>query len=119
MKAYFLPLLLVLGLAASCDLGLSDNHYIKTPYEGEGISANSVTVYVELPVDLFLNSGVDRVEFFINSNWAHTVQAPGPYQYEWDTSMLTNGRYTISITVYPELPDESPINDSIYVLIQK
>jgi len=85
---------LVVGLVISCTTTPGDG-LILSPRDGETVRG-VVVISVSPPADVV----VDRVEFRIKGDLVGVVNAPGPYTYEWDTTTVSNGFYTISVSVY-------------------
>ena len=86
------------------DDSIHPNVVIIEPASGQTVSG---TVLINsLPTD---NSGIDRVEFFIDNDLMFTDSLGPDYQYEWVTDSLEDDRdYIISLISYDLVGNEGP-----------
>jgi hypothetical protein len=94
----------------SCSEFLNSGGLIATPYNGQTV--RGVQTIVVAPPD---NTLVDSIYLYINFQLEKTLTV-SPYQYEWDTTLLTNGWYKISVEVYDQL-GSYPLTDVIQVKV--
>lgn len=59
--------------------------------------SGTVTITVDCSDD---GSGIDKVEFWIDSSYEYTDSAGPSYSYEWDTTTLNNGYHYIDVYTY-------------------
>ena len=66
------------------------------PENGERVHGYSVNIYVRVESE----HGVDRAEFYIDSNLMYTGFIRDAYELFWDTTKVSNGYHEIMVIVY-------------------
>jgi hypothetical protein len=107
----YLASILLLFTFLSCSEFLSSGGLIATPYDGQTVKG--IQTIVISPADDVL---VDSIYLYINLQLEKTFTT-APYQYEWDTTLLTNGWCTISVELYDQLGGY-PVTDAIQVKVE-
>ncbi|NPU99925.1 MAG: Ig-like domain-containing protein [Brevinematales bacterium] len=107
---FYLASILLFFTFISCSEFLSTGGLIATPYNGQTVKG--IQTIVISPADDVL---VDSIYLYINFQLEKTLTT-APYQYEWDTSSISNGWCTISVELYDQLGGY-PITDAIQVKV--
>jgi len=89
-------LIVMAGLFVGCSVS-EEGSLITTPRDGETVKG-VVSIVVSPPSTMV----VDRVELFVNNTLTATLNGntSQSYTYEWDTTVLQNGVYTIRVRVF-------------------
>jgi len=101
------------GDGANCDTPADSQPptvQLTAPAEGGTVSGN-----VQVAASASDNTGVTKVEFFVNSTLVKTSTA-APHNYQWDTTASPNGTYLVAAKAYDAAGNVS--SDSYSVLVQ-
>ncbi|OHD55928.1 MAG: hypothetical protein A2Y33_10715 [Spirochaetes bacterium GWF1_51_8] len=109
LRVYF-AVFISLGALLSCSEFLTPQGVISAPYNGQTV--RGIQTILVTPPDTML---VDSVYIYINFQF-ETLMTTSPYQYEWDTRLLTNGWCYISVEVNDQLGG-LPVTDVIQVKV--
>ena len=62
------------------------------------------------------NEGVDRVELWVNGATTNLTDISEPYSFNWNTTLIDNGNYTITIRSY-DTSDNTTDSDPIILTV--
>ena len=105
--------LLLLVSCANFEYG---THYIVTPIDGQSVTTRQQSILVSPPQDF----DVDRVIFYIDSNYVGEDSSP-EYTYVWNIdSRYTNGPHIINVEIESlQSTLYEPLTDKITVYVRK
>ena len=110
MKKYFLPILLI-GFW-SCEEEVEEDTTPPTVTITFPQNNTTVSEIVSITCISSDNEGVEKVELWVNGATSGSIDDSEPYSINWNTSLLENGNYTITIRSYDtsnNIADSEPI----------
>ena len=99
----YLTLLLFIGLVFwSCEEEQSEDVDTEKPTITITYPQNGSTVYEIVTITCMLsdNEGVEKVELWVNGVSTGLIDNSEPYSFNWNTTLVDNGNYTITIRSY-------------------
>lgn len=88
-----------LGQSQTLTINVSNDMIAPSVTLGSPLSGSTVSGTLAVTANASDNVGVSKVEFYRNNVLQSTVAA-APYSYNWDTTGVTNGSYTLTAKAY-------------------